>query len=432
MFYRKEKRWFIFVLTAISGGVTVLEANTFPPQAVSVAVITSAAAAVIVFLIVLALASVRLLVSLTAHGRVLGSITALLPCTFALAFARETSLPLAVVVLADFLQELLHRSRDGLGRENRPHDARDVLGTNDARGTVPILLLILTAVLTAVLHAPLVMILIAFAFAGVCLYAFDLLDRLQKDFKILVERGERIAELERRLGGQRRAAQSLEYTAKIAERGRLAMRLHDEVGHGISGSILLLEGAAAVMDKDASTAKDTIVRAAENLRTSADEIRRVLREEYADRADAGLSRLKNELARFGAEHPHIQTEWTAYPGAEELPPYLWACLCENMTEALTNTLRHSNANLFRVDISNKNKLLRVEFSDNGGRPRVKTDDRTRKSGSMSTNVSREEGGIGLAGIEERCALCYGRCFYEKREDGFHIIMTFPLRQRMAL
>jgi signal transduction histidine kinase len=108
-------------------------------------------------------------------------------------------------------------------------------------------------------------------------------------------------------------------------------------------------------------------------------------------------------------------------GAEELPPYLWACICENMTEALTNMLKHSNADLFRVEIANKNKLLRVEFSDNGKQRHART------GGTEIGASEKAVQGIGLAGIEERCALCYGRCFFEKREDGFHITMTFPLR-----
>jgi signal transduction histidine kinase len=419
----KEKRWLIFVLTALSGGIATFGVNAFvllsatEIVSASLSVTASSSAAVIIFLVIIALAGVRLLVSLTVtsktHGRVPGMITAILPCVCALIAVRETALPLACVCLADFLQEIIAGYR-----------------------RIP-LLLILTAVLAAVLYAypstvlsvvlpeppsmglfvSLPIILIGFSFAGVCLYTFDLLDRRARDFKTLIERSERIAELERRLGGQRRAAQSLEYTAKIAERNRLAMRLHDEVGHGISGSILLLEGAAAVMDSDVQTAKDTIILATENLRTSADEIRRVLREEYADRADAGLSRLKNELAHFGAEHPHIKTELTIGAGTDELSAHLWACICENMTEALTNTLKHSNADLFRVEIANKNKLLRVEFSDNGKQRRAANHEKV-----------PDTSGIGLAGIEERCALCYGRCFFEKKEDGFFITMTFPLRR----
>jgi signal transduction histidine kinase len=115
-----------------------------------------------------------------------------------------------------------------------------------------------------------------------------------------------------------------------------------------------------------------------------------------------------------------------------------------MTEALTNTLKHANADLFRVEIANKNKLLRVEFSDNGGQRHAKTESTVTQNGERMVRIG-DEGvhpdpdrnpndasekaaqGIGLAGIEERCALCYGRCFFEKREDGFHITMTFPLR-----
>ena len=384
----KERRWLFFIVSAVCAGITAFDASSLQEQSVNV----------IVFLIAVALSGVRLLTSMYIKRIVPRLITTVFPCLAILFTVPEAALPLTVVCLTDFFQEIIKDRR-----------------------RIPVVICLII-VLALVLQTSSTMVFIGFALGGLMLYFTDLMDRRQKDFDTLIKRSERISELENRLGGQKRVAQSMEHSAKIAERSRLAMRLHDEVGHGISGSILLLEGATTVIDTDTDVAKDTIIRATDNLRNSADEIRKVLREEYADRGEAGLARLKSELSHFSSEHPGINTKLIADENVDDLPPHLWACICENMTEALTNMIKHSEANLFSVRIETKNKLLRVVFSDNGGRQKYKT-----QMDDIEMDLDLEQG-IGLAGIEERCALCYGRCFFEKRPDGFYITMTFPLRR----
>jgi signal transduction histidine kinase len=188
----------------------------------------------------------------------------------------------------------------------------------------------------------------------------------------------------------------------------------------MSGSILLLEGADAVMDSDPAAARATLRRVTENLRTSADTIRAVLREERSAASEVNLARIRAELTSFEAGHPNIRTELITGGDTESVAASIWTCVMDNMTEAMTNTLKHSNATEFRVSVTNSNKLLTVEFADNGAA------DQADGEGRRFTEETHK--GIGLQNMEERCAFAYGRCFFRRGPDGFRVIMTFPLKE----
>ncbi|MDR1292068.1 MAG: histidine kinase [Clostridiales Family XIII bacterium] len=232
-------------------------------------------------------------------------------------------------------------------------------------------------------------------------------------------RGERVEELRERIGSRDRLASSIARISRLEERNRLAARIHDEIGHGMSGSILLLEGADAIMDDDPAAARATLRRVTETLRGSTDTIRAVLREERSAASVVNLARVRAELASFEAGHPGIRTELTTEGDTESMTGQIWTCVADNMTEAMTNTLKHSNATIFKVTVTNSNKLLTVEFADNGEAGQAGGGER------RFTDGARE--GIGLQNMEERCALAYGRCFFRRGRDGFRVVMTFPLK-----
>ena len=253
--------------------------------------------------------------------------------------------------------------------------------------------------------------------AGLSIYSLRLMERLEKTERRSEGNAVLAEEMREMLGSRRRMAKSTEQVSRLEERNRLAARIHDEIGHGMSGSILLLEGANLVMDNDPEKAHETIVKVTENLRESVEEIRKVLREERSASAEVSLARIENELLAFADKHPGIKTRLDQDGNMDEVSSAVWICVFENMLEALTNTLKHSQATLFLVSLKNSAGLLRVEFSDNGGKPDFS---------SVFVQDGKEiQQGIGLQNMEERAALCYGRCFFRHEEDGFHIVMTFP-------
>ena len=233
----------------------------------------------------------------------------------------------------------------------------------------------------------------------------QILQRLEICHEMLTGRSEENELLRRQLIDQRRMVQNMEHAARLHERNRLAVRIHDDVGHGISGSIILLEGAMLSLEKQPEKSKEAMAVAVENLRESVDHIRATLKEERTKRSEVGLAQIAAELSRFQADYPGIETRLETEGELGEITPSIWICVHENLTEALTNLLKHANATMFTVSISVRNKLTKVQFKDNG------------KSGEFKI-------GMGLSAMEERCALCRGRCFFPAGTRGFTIVMTF--------
>ncbi|MCL1847996.1 MAG: histidine kinase [Coriobacteriia bacterium] len=245
-----------------------------------------------------------------------------------------------------------------------------------------------------------------------------LVRRLRREQRELIVKDERIAALETQLESQRATISAIEQQGRKAERNRLTARIHDKVGHGMTGSILMLEAAQLQLDKDPQAARLSISTATENLRDSVDEIRRELREERATSEQATLVRIAQTLDGFSARHPGLSTELVTEGMLDALPQSIWSCVHECLQESLTNMLKHSNGDRFRVFISLHNRLVYVEFSDNG-------------TGKELDDKDKVVQGLGLTGIEERVLLHGGKAFFSLGEQGFRTRMTFALRGGMS-
>jgi signal transduction histidine kinase len=305
-------------------------------------------------------------------------------------YGTDVFLPLAVVLMCDILS-----------RKIEPPYALS-------------LTLVTAVLLTFVFPQQPVALLIALAggvlaFLGIQLAR--LLIRMQEE---LADKDGRIDILQTRLGSQRDAISAIERQSRQAERNRLAARIHDKVGHGITGSILMLEAAQLQWDSDASSARASIERATENLRESVDEIRRELREERFADEQVSLIHVTAELDAFSDEHPHVVCELETLGPLDALPQAVWACIHESLRETLANLLRHSNADRFHALISHRNRLVYVEFGDNG-------------STAQRDETGLTERGIGLTVIQERALLAGGRAFFSLTPRGFTTKLTFPLR-----
>ncbi len=234
-------------------------------------------------------------------------------------------------------------------------------------------------------------------------YVIEKLEHYQKLSEVLREdiavQNEKIAEL-------KSYAKTVRDAVAMEERSRFSSRIHDRLGHGISGSIILLEGVRLNFKSNPEQAEKSLNTAIENLRGSVDSIREVLREERPKRSEANITDFREMLGRFEMNYG-IKTEFSAKGDTEKVIPQIWGCLKENLTEAMTNTIKHSNADKFEVHIYIYNKIIRVEFFDNG------------ESGGFTK-------GMGLETMEERTAACGGKCLYENGGPGFKIINVFRL------
>lgn len=216
-----------------------------------------------------------------------------------------------------------------------------------------------------------------------------------------------VEDLAAKLSDNKRLIKTLRYSASLEERNRLAARIHDKVGHGISGSIIMLEASLLIMQNDPVKAQAAVEKAVANLREGVDDIRMSLREERPERSELGLNEIKKVLELFEAAYS-MQTVLKQNGRLELISGEVWTCINDNLNEALTNALKHSGAACFTLEISVMNKIAKVEYRDNG-----------KSDGSF-------EKGLGLEAIEERTIKANGRCFFAKTETGFMITNIFTV------
>ena len=189
------------------------------------------------------------------------------------------------------------------------------------------------------------------------------------------------------------------------ERSRFAARIHDKLGHSISGSIILLEAAALTVEKDPQGAKKSMEQVADNLREGVDDIRAALRQERPGLDRLGLQELKKTLEEFQITYGR-QIHLEVSGSMEVITAPIWLCIQENLKEALTNMLKHSSGDCFTLRLQVLQSAVRVEYADNGS-----CGEETRP-------------GLGLQAIEERTAGCGGRCVFGGGQSGFRIILVF--------
>lgn len=248
-------------------------------------------------------------------------------------------------------------------------------------------------------------IIIAITLVILVLYLRIILYKLLKYKDFIMQQKETIDEKEKKLHDVKSLIKTLKYTASAEERNRIAARIHDQIGHGISGSIILLEAAMLVMKDNPEKASISINKAVTNLREGVDEIRKALREERVDRYRLGINDIQANLEEFKVNY-NKEVHLVTSGDLEVITFEVWTCIHDNLKECLTNVLKHSNATEFKLSIEVFKKIIKVEYKDNG-----KSKDAFEK-------------GLGLEAIEERTISAKGRCFFNKGENGFGITNIF--------
>jgi signal transduction histidine kinase len=179
--------------------------------------------------------------------------------------------------------------------------------------------------------------------------------------------------------------------AATAERTRIAREMHDIISHSLSVVITLADGASVVSKTDPARAAETIAQVSEIGRHALADMRAmigVLRtsESAAELApQPDLAQLSMLLDRFRAAGLVVEfhAEGTPVPlgGAVELTIY------RVIQEALTNTLKHADANRATVTIRCGPSAVALQVVDDGS--------------AVSQGV---EPGHGIGGMRERVAL----------------------------
>lgn len=197
----------------------------------------------------------------------------------------------------------------------------------------------------------------------------------------------------------RMAQEEIEHLAKVAERERIARDLHDVLGHTLTLISVKSTLAAKLLDKDLDKARMEIADIEKVSREAIAEIRSTVRGHSTYKLAEEVKRAAVALESAGVA---VKTEMTEIPisAAQESVAALI------MREAVTNVVRHAQAQrcVLRVARNNGNCVLEVQDDGRGG--------------------SHAEGN-GLRGMRERVE-ALGGSFLRDTSSGTKLHFEFPL------
>lgn len=201
-----------------------------------------------------------------------------------------------------------------------------------------------------------------------------------------------------------------EYTFKLEERNRLAQVFHDKIGHTMTGALIQMEAAKRLIGSDQKKALELLQNAINILNMGIEQIRITLKNLKPPIEQIGINRMKLFIEEFSAKHS-LSMPFIYKGDMERITPIQWKIIYENLTEALTNALKYSEATMISIKIHVLNTMIKVEVKDNG------------------VGVQKVKKGIGLIGMEERTASINGKIIVDGT-NGFSVTMLIPIQGTM--
>lgn len=187
--------------------------------------------------------------------------------------------------------------------------------------------------------------------------------------------------------------------ATITERNRIARDIHDNVGHLLSRSILQI-GALLAIDNNEKT-KKKLVLIKNTLSEAMDSIRASVHNLHEESID-----LQTEIHKLVENFSYcsIIIDYGVESNPEKDIKY---CFIAIIKEALSNIIKHSNADSVRIIVREHPGFYQLIIHDNG------------------TIINYEpDNGIGIKNIEERITTLNGNVNFDT-ENGFRIFISIP-------
>lgn len=188
-------------------------------------------------------------------------------------------------------------------------------------------------------------------------------------------------------------SQTLEQLAESRERNRLARELHDTLAHYMSGTILQLNGARAVWEKDNAKAKTMLSEAVQTLSEGLEETRNAIQTLRKSPVETlGLTESLRDLGEQYGDKLGLELK-LELETLEYVPDETAQHLYHIAQETLRNIERHAEAKQLGIILKQQGRQLLLTIEDDG-------------KGFEATNVDRNKH-FGLLGLEERVGLLKG-------------------------
>lgn len=188
------------------------------------------------------------------------------------------------------------------------------------------------------------------------------------------------------------------YTATLKERNRIAREIHDNVGHLLSRSILLV-GAMKAVNRD-----QTLTQPLDSLDLTLNSAMDSIRKSVHDLHDDAVN-LEESIRSLIRDFSFCPVDFRCDSG-KNVPKDVKYSFISITREALSNIMRHSDATRASITIREHPALYQLCIEDNG------------------SSSPKKAGGIGLQNMQERTLALRGHIQISD-DHGFKIFITIP-------
>lgn len=189
-------------------------------------------------------------------------------------------------------------------------------------------------------------------------------------------------------------AMTLEELATSRERNRLARELHDTLAHSLSATAVQLEAVKALWDTDPDKASVMLDQSLELARTGLGESRRAIEALRASPLEErGLAGALEHMGATIESRSSLGVEVRLADDLGGLAPEVEQVIYRIADEALTNAVRHGDANRVWVSLDRRGRTVRLEIRDDGK--------------GFDPSGEPPNGHVGLQGMRERAGLVGG-------------------------
>lgn len=192
--------------------------------------------------------------------------------------------------------------------------------------------------------------------------------------------------------------------AQEAERARIALELHDDIGQSLALLGIQMQRAALSSPATPAGGPSDLRQLASKVKEISLKVSRISHQLHSSELEyLGLAVAVRGLCREFTEQAHIPVECHCDGIPAGLNPDIALCFLRVVQEALHNVAKHSRANKVQVAIVGSKTGLRLTVSDDGA--------------GFDANRPPHAPGLGLISMSERMHLVGGECEVTSRPGG---------------
>jgi signal transduction histidine kinase len=208
-------------------------------------------------------------------------------------------------------------------------------------------------------------------------------------------------------------ARKVEELTLQTERNRLAVELHDTIGHTITSVIVGMDSVNALIDRDIDKAKERLTALRKATASGLDTIRKHIHGIAINEENLSLSSVLGQISKEFSDYTSTEILWNIEGNEYEVSKSVKLTLSRCLQEGLTNAKRHGNATSIKVNLEFESNQIILSIHDNG-------------KGSDELTF-----GFGFNGMKDRLSTLQGELtVHSKSGQGTSVICVLPVREKM--